>query len=338
MMKRMMRIGLALGALLVGLPAAQADTRVKFALDWIPGAVHAPFLIAQQKGYYKAEGLDVQIDPGKGSGEVVRQLASGLYDMGFPDINILMDFVARNPDQGFPVVMSGYEQAPAAIFTLKSSGVTEPKQLAGKKLGSAPHDSTFKLFPAFAQLNGFDPKSLNIQYIEPNLREVLLARGDVDAIPGQFFNSFIMLKSKGVKEEDINYFMYNQHGLALYGNSIAASRKFLKENPEAVRGFLRATIKGVRDMIRDPEEAVQATLKFQPLLNADIERERLKLALKCCIATANVLKDGYGVLDTERLKKDVELIAKAYDLPRAPAVEEIYDGSFLPPQQDRMVR
>ncbi|HVI27090.1 ABC transporter substrate-binding protein [Hansschlegelia sp.] len=338
MIGRIVKSGLAIGTLLLGVQAVAAETKIKFALDWIPGSVHAPFMIAQQKGYYKAEGLDVQIDPGKGSGEVVRQLASGLYDMGYPDINILMEFVAKNPDQGFPVVMSGYEQAPAAIFTLKSSGITEPKQLAGKKLGSAAHDSTFKLFPAFAQLNGLDPNSVQVQYIEPNLREVLLTRRDVDAIPGQFFNSYIMLKSKGVKEDEISYFMYNEHGLALYGNSIAVSRKFLKENPDAVRGFLRATVKGVRDMVRDPEEGVKAALAYQPLLNADVERERLNLALKCCIATENVLKDGYGVVDMDRLRKDIDVIAKAYNLPRAPGVEEIYNPSFLPSQQDRLVR
>ena len=107
--------------------AAQADTKVRFTLDWIPGSVHAPFFFALHKGYYKAEGLDVSIDRGKGSTEVVRQLASGVYDMGYPDINIVIDFVSKNPDQGFPVLMMGYEQAPAAIVTLKSSGITSPK-------------------------------------------------------------------------------------------------------------------------------------------------------------------------------------------------------------------
>src|SRR3981189_3774580 len=98
---------------------ADAQTKIRFTLDWIPGATHSAFFVALQKGYYKAEGLDVTIDRGKGSAEVVRQLASDTYDMGFPDINVVMDFNSKNPDQAFPVVMSGYEEAPRAMIFLK---------------------------------------------------------------------------------------------------------------------------------------------------------------------------------------------------------------------------
>src|SRR6202012_2661906 len=113
--------------------AASAQTKVRFTLDWIPGATHSAFFVALQKGYYKAEGLDVSIDRGRGSAEVVRQLAAGTYDMGFPDVNVVMDFDSKNPEQAFPVLLSGYEEAPAALMFLKSSGITEPKQLNGKR-------------------------------------------------------------------------------------------------------------------------------------------------------------------------------------------------------------
>jgi NitT/TauT family transport system substrate-binding protein len=318
--------------------AASAQTKIRFTLDWIPGATHSAFFVALQKGYYKAEGLDVSIDRGKGSAEVVRQLASDTYDMGFPDINVVLDFNSKNPGQAFPVLMSGYEQAPAAIIVLKSSGITEPKQLNGKKLGSAANDATFKLFPVFASQTGIDVSSMQIQNIEPSLREVLLVQGKVDAIPGQVFNSLLELQAKGVKESDIGYFMYKDYGLQLYGNSVAASPRFLKEKPEAVRGFLRATIKGLQDVARDPELGVKAALAFEPLLNADIERERLRIALNCCIVTENVRKSGYGDMDQERLGRMIAIITKAYNLPRQPAVAEVFDPSYLPPLKDRMIQ
>jgi NitT/TauT family transport system substrate-binding protein len=318
--------------------AASAQTKIRFTLDWIPGATHSAFFVALQKGYYKAEGLDVSIDRGKGSAEVVRQLASDTYDMGFPDINVVLDFNSKNPGQAFPVLMSGYEQAPAAIIVLKSSGITEPKQLNGKKLGSAANDATFKLFPVFAGQTGIDVSSMQIQNIEPSLREVLLVQGKVDAIPGQVFNSLLELQAKGVKESDIGYFMYKDYGLQLYGNSVAASPRFLKEKPEAVKGFLRATVKGLQDVARDPELGVKAALAFEPLLNADIERERLRVALNCCIVTENVRKSGYGDMDQERLGRMIAIITKAYNLPRQPAVAEIFDPSYLPPLKDRMIQ
>jgi len=321
----------------MGTHAATAQTKVRFTLDWIPGATHGAFLIALQKGYYKAEGLDVTIDRGKGSAEVVRQLASNVYDMGFPDINVVMDFNSKNPDQAFPVLMSGYEEAPAAIIMLKSSGITEPKQLNGKKLGSAVNDSTFKLFPIFAKQTGIDMSSMQIQNIEPGLREVLLAQKKVDAIPGQIFNSLLELKAKGVPASDINYFMYKDYGLELYGNSVAASRQFLKEHPDAVKGFLRATIKGLKDMARDPELAVKAAVAYEPLLNPDIERERLRVALDCCLLTETVRKKGFGDVDQDRLRNIITLITEAYKLPRKPTLEEVFNPDYLPPVKDRMI-
>ena len=331
-------IFMAVMAVISAPQAASAETKIRFTLDWIPGATHSAFFVALQKGYYKAEGLDVSIDRGKGSAEVVRQLASDTYDMGFPDINVVMDFNSKNPEQAFPVLMSGYEQAPAAIIMLKSSGITEPKQLNGKKLGSAANDATFKLFPVFASQTGIDVSSMQIQNIEPSLREVLLVQGKVDAIPGQVFNSLLELQAKGVKEADIAYFMYKDYGLQLYGNSVAASRRFLKENPEAVRGFLRATVKGLKDVAHDPELGVKAALAFEPLLNADIERERLRVAMSCCIVTENVRKTGYGDIDQERLGKMIAIISQAYNLPRQPTVAEVFDPSYLPPLKDRMIQ
>lgn len=330
-------IGMLLMSTLTGTHAATAQTKVRFTLDWIPGATHGAFLIALQKGYYKAEGLDVTIDRGKGSAEVVRQLASNVYDMGFPDINVVMDFNSKNPDQAFPVLMSGYEEAPAAIIMLKSSGITEPKQLNGKRLGSAPNDSTFKLFPVFAKQTGIDMSSMQVENIDPGLREVLLAQKKVDAIPGQIFNSLLELKAKGVPASDISYFMYKDYGLELYANSVAASRQFLKQHPDAVRGFIRATIKGLKDMAHDPELAVNAAVAYEPLLNPDIERERLRVAMECCILTETVRKKGFGDVDQDRLRKIIATITDAYQLPRKPALEEVFTPDYLPPVKDRMI-
>jgi NitT/TauT family transport system substrate-binding protein len=338
-MKRVTR-SLALAASIAALAAspARAETKVRFSLDWIPGSVHAPFFIALYEGYYKAEGLDVAIDRGKGSAELVRQLASGVYDMGYPDISVVTDFDSKNPGKGFPVLLMGYEQAPAAIVFLKSSGITEPKQLEGKKLGSAANDATFKLFPIFAKHAGIDASKVAIQYIEPKLREVLLAKHEVDAIPGQIFNAMLELKAKGVQEADVGSFLYRDYGLDLYGNGVAASPAFLKDHPDAVKGFIRATIKGVQDLARDPDLALKMTLQYESLLNAGIERDRLKMATACCMITANVRKDGFGAVDEARLRRGIALITQGYALPREPSPREVFDPAFLPGAQDRMLK
>lgn len=331
-------LGLILGLGAVAPNSARAETHVRFTLDWIPGSVHGPFFIALYKGYYKAEGLDVTIDRGTGSAAVVRELASGAYDMGYPDINVLLEFDSKHPDQAFPELMMGYDQSPAAVFVLKSSGITAPVQLEGKTLGAAASDSNYKLFPIFARAAGFDSAKVKVKYIQPSLREALLARQDVDAIVGQMFNEIVDLKSKGVNENQVRYFLYKDYGLDLYANGIAASKSFLKAHPEAVRGFIRATIKGFQDMVADPELAVQMALKYEPLLNPEIERERLKLAMQCCMITPYVLKNGYGGVDMARLKREMGQVAEAFDLTRVPLPDQLFDASFLPPKDQRMVK
>jgi NitT/TauT family transport system substrate-binding protein len=318
--------------------SARAETKIRFSLDWIPGSVHSPFFIALYKGYYKAEGLDVVIDRGKGSVGLVQQMASGVYDMGYPDISVVEDFDSKNPDRSFPLVMMGYEQAPAGIAYLKSSPIKVPKDLEGKSLGAAAHDASFKLFPTFTQHAGIDESKVNVKFIDPKLRETLLAKREVDAIIGQIFNTMLELKAKGVNPDQVGTFMYRDHGLDLYGNGVAASPAFLKEHPDAVKGFIRATIKGVQDMVKDPEMAVQMTLKYEPLLDANIERDRLKLAMECCIVTPNVLKGGFGDVDKARLQRGIEIVAQGYKLPTVPKVDEVFNSSYLPAAKDRMVR
>ncbi|MBV8335631.1 MAG: ABC transporter substrate-binding protein [Alphaproteobacteria bacterium] len=336
----LLRVFLVAAGLLLGGPAMAVDepTKLRFTLDWIPGSVHGPFFIAFYRGYYKDEGLDVTIVPGKGSAEVVRQLASGTYDMGYPDISVLIEFNARNPDQQFPELMIGYEQAPASIVVLKKSGITSPQQMAGKTLGAAANDSTFKLFPIFAKFAGFDAQTIPVKTIDPALREGLLVKGDVDAIAAQMFNAMLSLEAKGVKEDQVQYFLYRDYGLDLYSNGLAASRGFLRQHGDAVRGFIGATIKAVRDMAERPELAVEMAQRFEPLLKPDIERERLRLAMTCCIFTPNVIKNGFGGVDEQRLEHSIAQIAAAYALPRVPTTAEMFDSSYLPPAAARMIK
>jgi len=234
--------------------------------------------------------------------------------------------------------MMGYEQNPSGLFFLKSSGIKTIKDIEGKTLGPVANDSTYKTLPVFAKLNNLDLGKVKIQYLDPALREALLIKGQVDAITGQYFRSVIDLHGRGVKYEDIGSFMYMDYELDMYGNGVAVSRTFLTEHPDAVKGFLRATIKGVKEMILEPEMAVEMVTKAEPLLQKDIELARLKLALNCCIATKNVLKNGYGGVDPARLERTIALISEGYGLPRKPTVAEMFDDSFLPPQKDRMLQ
>lgn len=329
-------LAVAAAALCAALPAG-AQTKVRFTLDWIPQSTHGPFLVALYEGYYKEEGLDVTFDPGKGSADAVRRIVSGTYDMGFPDINALIEYNAKNPDKQIPVVLMGYEQAPMSIFVMKKSGITDPRQLVGKTLGAPVFDASYQLFPALAWSIGIDPKAVKRKNMDPQLREPMLVRGEVDAISGHVFSSMLQLKGLRVKEEDVRYFLYKDYGTDFYGNGIAVSPSFLRQKPDAVKGFLRATIKATREMVKNPDKAVDAVMRFEPLLKRDLEADRLRLGMACCILTPNVKKDGFGGVDMARLARSIEQVALARELERKPKPEEMFDPSFLPPKEQRFI-
>ena len=244
MNQRMVRaLGGAILTLAAAWPAAAQETKIKFTLDWRFEGPSALFLAAQAKGYFKQEKLDVTIDAGAGSGAAVTRVATGAYDMGFADISALIEFIGNNPGAVTKpqAIFMVYESTPSAVLALRKSGIKSPADLNGKTLGAPVFDAGRKAFPVLARANNIDLAKVQWKSMDPSLRETMLQRGDVDAITGFTFTSYLGLVARGVKEEDIVMFKYNDYGAELYGNAVIASPRFLNDNPQAVHGFLRAT-------------------------------------------------------------------------------------------------
>lgn len=316
---------------------ARAETDIKFTLDWKYQGPTAAFLVAADKGFYAEEGLDVTIDSGNGSAGAVTRVASGAYQMGFADINALVDFNVQNPGQSVKAVMMAYDAAPFSVFTLKKNNIEKVEDLAGRKLGAPVFDASYKLFPAFAHETGIDDKSVERVNMDPALRETMLVQGQVDFISGHFFSSMLDLKSKGVKEEDIRYFLYADYGMDFYGNAVIASGAFIAEHPDAIAGFLRATLRGWKDIIADPEGAIEIVAKFDPLIDKALELERLQLALKVNVLTPHVQQNGIGDVEEARLTNSIAQLALAYGLQQTPEAAAIWTSEFLPPAEERML-
>src|ERR687893_258157 len=228
--------------------AAQAQTAVRFSLDWRWEGPAAPFAVALDKGYFKAEGLDVTIDPASGSREPISRVASGTYDMGFGDVNSLIRFRDENPGTDMKAVMVVYDRPPFAIVGRKSRGITkEIASLQGKKFGAPAADAAFAQWPIFKAGNKTAESSMKLENGRFPVREPMLAQGEVDAVFGFSMSSYMNLKSRGVPADDIVVLLMSDYGVDLYGNAILVSQKFAAEKPEAVKGFLRALAKGMRD-------------------------------------------------------------------------------------------
>ena len=309
--------------------AHAADTPLKFQLDWRFEGPAALFVHPEQKGYFKQAGLDVTVEAASGAGAIQR-VASGTHDLGFADLAALMEFHANNPDAPIkPVaIMVIYNTTPASVMALKKSGITKASDLTGKKMGALIFDAGRRTFPLFAQANGVG----DVQWstMEPQLRETMLVRGDLDAVTGYTFTSLLNLEARGVKREDVVVLPYATHGVQLYGNVVIASPKLLAEKPEAVRAFLKAFARGAKEAIANPEAAIASLKAKDGLVNAPLEVKRLNLTIETAIDSQGARTEGFGRLRPERLQKMAEQVTNAYTTKNPVPVGAVWNGSFLP--------
>jgi NitT/TauT family transport system substrate-binding protein len=318
--------------------AAFAETNIKFTLDWKFEGPAAGFLLAEDKGYFKQEGLNVTIDTGNGSVEAIPRVATGTYQMGFGDINSLIKFLDEDPSQKVKAAMMIYERPTFAVVGRKSLGVTtDPKSLEGKKLGAPPPDGAFAQWKAFKQVAKIDDSKITIESIGFPVREPMLAKGDVDAVFGFAFSVILNLKAQGIADDDIATILMAEHGLNLYGNSVLVNTDFAKENPEAVKGFMKALAKGFAAAVANPKEGVDAVLKRNETLNPDIEIQRLNMANAMNIKTPYVVENGFGGVDMARLSASIDTLKISMGLKGAVKAEQVFDASFLPAKAERML-
>jgi NitT/TauT family transport system substrate-binding protein len=327
-----------LAALAVGFAAsAQAQTAVKFALDWKFEGPAAPYLVAIDKGFYKAEGLDVAIDTGSGSVEGINRVASATYQFGFADVNSLVKFRDKNPDRAVKGVLMVYDAPPFAIASLAKSGIKGPKDLEGKILGAPAPDGAYAQWKAFVKENGIDASRVNIQNIGFPVREPMLAAGQVDAITGFSFSMFFNLRAKDVPANDIRIMLMSDYRLGLYGNVVMVEPAFAKANPALVKGFVKATIKGWQDTVKDPEAAIKSLMKRNQIAEEKVELDRLKMSIRDNVLTPWVKANGFGGIDEARLAKSIEQVAVTYDFTAKPKAGDVFTSEYLPAKAERML-
>jgi NitT/TauT family transport system substrate-binding protein len=320
---------LCLGLLGLSLPAS-AQTDVRVSLNAPYDGSNAAFFLADQRGYYAANGLRVALDPSGGSGEAVTRIGSGTYDFGFGDVNVLMEFNAKNPANAGLAVYMLYYRSPLSAGSFVKSGITKPADLDGRKIGAALTDGAFKLFPAYAKVAAVKADSIKWEFGDLRLRETLLLKGDVDAILGFDSTMYFNFVRQGIAPADIRFLYFSDAGLNIYGNAILASKKILTTNPQAVRGFVLATAQGWRDAIKEPAAAAAALKKRSSLADEKLEREKLEWLIKNQLVTDESKADGLGGVRADRFANSLTTVANAFGLPAVPQPADVFTDKFLP--------
>lgn len=315
-------------------PAAAQTTKLKLVLNWKYQGPQGMFFVADDKGYFKQEGLEVTLDQGNGSGAAVPLVANGTYDVGFGDINALIELAARKPEDAPIAVYVMFNQPPFTVAVKSGSPIKTPKDFEGKTLGGAANDGALKLFPALCKLAKIDCAKVKVTNMQPNLREQMLMQGQVDGVFGYVNTIRFSAKLMGVEDGQIRFINYGDYGMDLYSNAIIVSKKLVKENPKAVAGLVRAINRGLVDSLKDIDASVAAVAKREALIKIPVEKDRFIQTLKDEMNHPEIAKIGLGNVDPERLKKSIDILVDANSLPRTPAVSEIFTPAFLPDVND----
>jgi NitT/TauT family transport system substrate-binding protein len=330
------KLKLAILAVLLALcGAVNAQTKIKFTLDWRFEGQTSFSWLALQRGYFQQEGLDVQVDAGSGSTAAIQRIHTGAYDMGLGDMSALIEYYGNNPGQTrLQMVYLQYDEAPLAYYAWKKTGARSIADLAGKAVAGTPFEVTRKMFPVFARAAKIDPASIKWVTVDSQLRSNAVIKGDAFACGG-FLTVPLEFEARGVKREDIVEMKVSDIGVRVYGNGLMVSNELIQKNPKVVQGFVRAMNRAFREMLAESDAAIKALNARDPLTEYKSEMERLNL-LRPAILTQRTKVTGLGHVDMKTLSDQIDYVASSVQLKTKPKAEELFNAGFLPPLAERL--
>ena len=296
------------------------------------------FFLADERGYLRDEGLEIEFVEGDTAANTVPKMAAGGFDVGYGDINALIAHVANGLPNAPVAVFASYNASPYTIAVPAKSSIRIPQDLAGKLLAAHPQDAAMLLFPEFCRKTGLDASTIRIVIdAAPHSAMVpeLLA-GKWDGMFG-FVNTLIAASiDAGLGPKALHFIEYHDHLPELYGMALMVTREMAATEPDTVRNLLRAFNRGLVDTIADPAAAIDALVKRNPTINRESNHHRLMgtLQLEMSRAEGGVL--GIGDLEDARFARGIDLLVTTKNLPHHPKAGELFDRSFLPPLSERV--
>jgi len=321
-----MDAAIAAGLALAAGNAVAANTPITFQLNWVAGGANAGFAAAVAEGFYRDAGLDVTLVQGNGSGNTAQLVANGRSEIAYADAVAVSQLIAKGAPM--KVLSTVYQSNPNEVSALKKTGIKSIKDLAGKKVGVPSGSSQTTMLPLLLKANNLKESDVNLINMPPTAMVPSLLQGQVDAILGSVDSYQIQLEAQGAQTDN---FMFADHGVPTVSTSIFASESYIKNNPEVVRKFIAASLKGWYFALDNPEKAVKDLKSVFPEMNEKLATAELaSIKPLLCSGGAKYIGKAEDALwvTTQDLLSEVKLLPAGQD------PKTYYTNAYLPPASE----
>ncbi|MFT3691195.1 ABC transporter substrate-binding protein [Paenirhodobacter sp.] len=301
---------LALACAVLAAPAFAED--VTFLIDWLPSGDKAAVYYGVEKGYFKDAGLDVTIQSGRGSSDVVTKLATGAADIGTGGLSALLQARAES---GAPVtaIAAIYTVQPDAIFTTEGSGITRLKDLEGKTVATATFSASNVVWPILLKENGIDADSIRLLKVDPGALAPMLATGQIAATINWLTVAPAFEGPLAEVGKVLHNIPWSDAGFEGYGLSLLASDRMIQSKPETLRKFVAAYEKAQAAAIADPAGAAAAVQSLAPGIDLAAAEGQWRASIPLMV-NPTAEKDGAGVFEPGLLRATWDWVARSQGL------------------------
>lgn len=324
------RILIFAAALFLTMPSGQtrAADKVTLLLNWYLYAEHAPFFLGKERAYFEKEGIDLDIQEGRGSVPTVQAVAAGTATFGYADLASIL----KAADKGAPVVVTGVllQKSPMAFISLAEKNIRSPQDLKGKSLALTPGDSLSQILPLVLGKLGMKESDMTIIAGDNRAKLNAVINAQADAMLGYSMDQNLRIAAATHKE--VTVLPFADYGVNLASSSVVAAKDTAEKQANLVARFMRAATRAVADAEKDPAAAVDAMLKVSPKAGLrDDLIEGLKLTIPLYHTSETKSAPPFRA-SRAQIKASVDLLAESGTISQASAgrMDDFISFKFLP--------
>jgi NitT/TauT family transport system substrate-binding protein len=305
-----------------------AQEKVTYNMSWLPQGSSIGVMLAQDRGWYREAGLDVNIVRGFGGNRTANELDQGQFEFGYVDpISLIL-----NRSNGGRIKMVGVINSrwPAAICWITDRmQVKSIDDLRGKQLGGGSASPVHNVVPAWLELNGKPRDFIRLLRLDPAVISSSLVEGKIDLVEcWKASDRAVMQRTAAAANLKVGWIDYADHGLNAYGSGFAASEATITAKPELVRRFLRASYRGFQAAMANPEQAADTLVKMFPIVDRGLALQQIR-EIGELIQDPDVKQEGLGYIREDRIRSTLGFVDKAYDLKGKVKAEDLYTNNLL---------